>query len=71
MFRFTIRDVASVLAAALLVVLALAALVAFSWNRGRPRSKLQQVRRDLEKIQFHTEQRNRGMKELSGQTDER
>lgn len=71
MFRFTTRDVASVLAAALLVVLALAALAAFSWNRGRPGSRLRQMRRDLEKIQFHTEQRNREMKEFSGQTDER
>jgi len=67
MFRFTIRDVASVLAAALLVVLALAVLAAFSWNRGRSGSRLRQMRRDLEQIQFHTEQRNREMKELSGQ----
>jgi hypothetical protein len=63
MSTVTIRDVAIVLAAAALVVLAMVVMVTFAWLTRS--SKVGELRRGLEHLQTQTERRDRDVKELT------
>jgi len=66
MFRFTTRDLVMVVLSATAIALVALTVAAYGWWLPHSSSKAGQLRRGLEQVAEQTEQRDREIKELTG-----